>query len=119
MMAGDLVRGDSALQSAFADGLNGIALLRMAMAHLQKLHVARLHIQEGATPSEAVRAIKPPVFYKNVGLVTKSLDLWSLDKLLRAIEEARRSELACKQTGSLPDVLARRYLYSISRVARQ
>ena len=118
MVAGDLIRGDAALEAAFADGLSGVALLRMALAHLQKLHVAKLHIQEGAAPSEAVRAIRPPIFYRNVGVVTKSLALWNADKLLRAIDEARRSELACKQTGSSPDLLARRFLIGLARMSR-
>ena len=119
MTAGDLVRGDAALEAAFADGLTGVTLLRMALAHLQKLHMARLHVDNGASSSEAIRTIRPPVFYKNVSLVTKSLTSWSADKLLKGLDEARKAELASKQTGSIPDLLTRRFLYGIARLARQ
>ena len=118
MVAGDLAQGDAAVEAAFADGLNGVSLLRTALTLLQKLHQAKLHIENGVLPSEAVRAIRPPIFYKNVSMVTRSLAAWSTDKLLRMIEEARQFELACKQTGSVPDLLARRFLYRIARSGR-
>ena len=118
MTTGDLVKGDPALDAAFADGLNGIALLRMVLGHLQKLHQAKLQVQDGMTPNEAVRAIRPPVFYKNIAAMTKTLSLWPADQLLRVIEEARKTELACKQTGSIPDLLTRRYFYNLARMAQ-
>jgi hypothetical protein len=49
--------------------------------------------------------------------MTAALSLWSAEGLLRAIEEARQTELACKQTGSRPELLARRYIAWLARQA--
>jgi DNA polymerase-3 subunit delta len=114
---GDLTGSDTAMEAALADGLNGVALLRMATGHLQKLHQARLRMLDGQSAAEAVRAMRPPVFYKATAAMTTALGLWSADSLLRAIEEARRAELACKQTGSRPELLARRFVQSVARAA--
>jgi DNA polymerase-3 subunit delta len=117
-MAGNLAAADAAIEAAIADGLNGVALIRMALMHLQKMHLARLRMETGVSAAEAVRAMRPPVFYKAVSAMTASLAVWPAEALLRAIEEARQVELACKQTGSRPELLARRYLTWLTRQAQ-
>jgi DNA polymerase-3 subunit delta len=114
-MAGNLAAADSAVEAAIADGLNGVALIRMALMHLQKMHQARLRMETGTSAADAVRAMRPPVFYKAIPAMTASLSLWPANALLRAIEEARQTELACKQTASRPELLVRRYLTWLTR----
>ena len=109
---------DLIVESAIADGLNGVALMRMCLAHLQKLHQARLQISRGMTAGDAVRAMRPPVFFKATAQMVSALGLWSSDRLLQLIEEARCVELACKQTGSRPELLAQRFIYRLALVAR-
>jgi DNA polymerase-3 subunit delta len=115
--SGDVRLSDGAIEAAIADGLNGVGLLRMALMHLQKMHQARLRMEEGASAGEAVRLMRPPVWGTGVGAMTAALSLWSAESLLRAIEEGRQTELACKQTGSRPELLARRYISWLARQA--
>jgi DNA polymerase-3 subunit delta len=116
--SGDIIGADTGAERAMAEGLGGVGLLRMALGHLQKLHMARLTMdRDGISASDAVRSIRPPVFFKAVGGTTVSLRLWSADMLLRAIEEARQAEMACKRTGSLPDLLAKRFVAMVARQA--
>ncbi len=115
--SGDMRLSDGAIEAAIADGLNGVGLLRMALMHLQKMHQARLRMEDGASAGEAVRAMRPPVWGAGVGVMTAALSLWSAESLLRAIEEGRQVELACKTTGSRPELLARRYISLLARQA--
>jgi DNA polymerase-3 subunit delta len=117
-MRGDSVAADQAIEGAMEEGLAAIALVRMTLGHLQKLHQARLRIATGMSAADAVRTLRPPVFFKAVGSFTSSLALWSQDALLRAIEEGRQVEIACKQTGSRPELLVRRYLAGLARQAQ-
>lgn len=116
-MAGDVRGSDGAIEAAIADGLNGIGLIRIALTLLQKMHVARLRMDQGASAADAVRAMRPPVFGPAVPVMTGALSLWSSDLLLRALEEARQVELACKQTGSRPELLVRRFIAWLARQA--
>jgi DNA polymerase-3 subunit delta len=116
---GHVEAADSALEQALADGLNGVAILRMALMHLQKMHQARLRMESGQAAAEAVRAMRPPVFFKAVPAMVAALGLWNSEALLRAIEEARQVELACKRTGSRPELLARRFVAALARQARR
>jgi hypothetical protein len=60
-------------------------------------------------------ALRPPVFFKAIGSFTASLALWNQEALVRAIEEGRQVEIACKQTGSRPELLVRRYVAWLAR----
>jgi DNA polymerase-3 subunit delta len=115
--SGDVQAADAAVERSMAEGLGGVGLLRMAMIHLQKLHQARLRLDEGASASEAIRALRPPVFYKAEPAMVASVRLWQSDMLLRALDEARAVELACKRTGSRADALAARFVSSLARLA--
>jgi len=116
-MAGDVHGSDAAIEAAIADGLNGIGLIRIALMLLQKMHLARLRMEQGAGAGDAVRAMRPPVFGPAVSVMTAALSLWSADALRRAIEEARQTELACKRNGSRPELLARRLIAWLARQA--
>ncbi len=115
---GDWAEADAAVETAVADGLAGVGLLRMALILLQRLHQARLRVEDGASPNEAVRLMRPPVFGRAVPATVAALELWSSAGLLRCIEHARRVELECKQTASRPELLARRFVADLARAAR-
>jgi DNA polymerase-3 subunit delta len=115
--SGDVRLSDGAIEAAIADGLNGVGLLRMSLMHLQKMHQARLRMEAGASAGDAVRMMRPPVWGAGVSAMVAALSWWSAEGLLRAIEEARQVELACKQTGSRPELLARRYIAWLARQA--
>ncbi|MEJ0049393.1 MAG: DNA polymerase III subunit delta [Rhodospirillales bacterium] len=115
---GDPVAADHEVEAAIAEGVTAIALVRMALGHLQRLHQARLRMQDGLSAADAIRGLRPPVFFKAVGGMTASLALWPTESLARAIDEARTVEIACKQTGSRPELLVRRFVAGLARQAQ-
>ena len=116
--SGDVISADAEVESAIAEGVSAIALIRMAIGHLQRLHQARLRMASGQSASDALRASRPPIFFKLLGGMTASLSLWPLDRLGVAIEEARQVEIACKQTGARPELLVRRFVSTLARQAQ-
>ena len=118
-LLGKWPEADQAVQAALADGLSGVGLMRMALALLQKLHQGALRVADGIPPNEAARLMRPPVFYRALPPMISALGLWSPDRLLACLEEARKVEIACKQTASLPDLLACRFVSDLARLARQ
>ena len=73
---GDVATADRALEAAIAEGAAPVQVLRAALGHLQRLHRARLMMDEnGLAAGDAVKALRPPVFYQRVGAFTRSLGL--------------------------------------------
>ncbi len=81
------------------DGLAGVAVIRIALSLLQRLHQARLRMDDGESASDAVRLMRPPVYFRTQTATLAALSVWTSAALLRVIEEARQVELACKRTG--------------------
>ncbi len=116
-LAGDVAQADVSIERTLAEGMAPVAITRGVLAHLGKMHVARGHMAAGLSVADAVRALRPPVFFKRVGPFSQALPLWGTAKLMQAMNEARRVELACKQTGALDMLLVRRMLLGLARQA--
>ena len=115
---GDIVRADRAIERAIADGAAPVQIARSMLYHLHKLRAARLAIERnGATAADAVRAVRPPVFFRRVPGFTRALGAWTVASLERAARETNLVELACKQTGAPDFALTRHLVAAIAREA--
>jgi len=114
-MAGEVAQADVSIERTLAEGMAPVAVTRGVLAHLGKMHVARGHMAAGLSAADAMRALRPPVFFKRTGSFSQALALWTAPKLMQAINEALRVELACKQTGALDALLVRRLLLGLAR----
>lgn len=103
-MEGTFVEADMALQRAFLEGNSPIAVSRALLSHISRLRRASALIQSGLSRSDAMKALKPPVFFKRTQAFGRALDLWPLADLEEAGRKTQALELACKQSGA-PDVL--------------
>ncbi len=116
-MGGRIEAADTGVEAAVQDGLAGVAIIRVAVSLLQRLHQARLRMDDGESAADAMRFMRPPVFFRAQSATAACLALWSSQGLLRALEEARQAELACKRTGSRQELLARRLMAGLARQA--
>jgi len=113
--SGDAEGADRALERALAEGIAPVAVTRGVLGHLAKLHQARGRMETGASAEEAVRALRPPVFFKRVGDFTRALSRWDAPRIAHAMGEVRRAELECKQTGAPDTLLVRRLVLALAR----
>ena len=112
---GDAELADRSIERALNEGIAPVAVTRGVMGHLGRMHLARAHMADGASAAEAVRLLRPPVFFKRVPDFTRALAAWDAPRLSHAMQETRRVELACKQTGAPDALLVRRLLLALAR----
>ena len=117
--AGDRAAADLAIERSLAEGTSPIAVARVLLSHLHRLAQVRAAMDEaGQGAQEAMRSLRPPVFFKRTQAFGQALSLWSVEGLLRAAEQTQALELACKQTGAPDLVLCRRHVASVAAQAR-
>jgi len=109
-LAGDRGRADLALERALADGVNPVAIARSVLSSLLRLRRVAAGMAEGQSRQEAIRALRPPLFFKRAPDFEKALDRWPLPVLGRAAERTQDFERACKQTGAPDLALCRRHI---------
>lgn len=116
--AGDIALADRALEVAAAEGFSSVGAIRQAIGHMQRLHRARLAMaDQGLSTVEAVRGVRPPVFFRRVAGFTRALDIWPPPAIAAALTRLNEAERGCKRTGWPDQTLARAAILTIARWA--
>jgi DNA polymerase-3 subunit delta len=105
--AGNIPGVDRALGVALAEGAAPVGVLRAALGHVQRLHRARIAFDAGATAEEAVKGLRPPLFFRREPDFLKALRIWPESRLAAAAAALWRDESACKRTGAPADAICR------------
>lgn len=103
-----------ALAQAADDGLEPIALLRVLASHLQRLYVVAGELAAGRSPKEAVGALRPPVFFRELDAFTRQARRWTPAALERAMLAVLDAEMRCKQTASPQRMLTEQVCLAIA-----
>jgi DNA polymerase-3 subunit delta len=116
-LSGEVVTADGALDTAFAEGANPVQVVRAALRHVQRLHMAALAVAGGAPPGTALEALRPPVFFRHKPAFERALRLWRPEALEVAGAMLLETERRTKTTG-LPGVtIARNAVMGLARQA--
>ncbi|KAA2213879.1 DNA polymerase III subunit delta [Teichococcus oryzae] len=119
--AGDVPLADRALDAAFAEGASPIAVLRAALRHVQRLHLAALGVAQGQPPAVALEALRPPVFFRAKPGFERALRLWPPGALAAAgsaLLEAEKQGKSGSIARPIPDaVVARAAILQLARHA--
>jgi DNA polymerase-3 subunit delta len=89
--AGDVALADRALDAAFAEGVNPVAVLRAALRHLQRLH-------EAALAGGDAGVLRPPVFFRHKAAFDRAMRAWPVGALEAAAVALLESEKRTKTT---------------------
>lgn len=100
-------RAAQAMESlARIEGLSGVSALRALLRRLHQLRDARALIDDGASPTDAVAKLRPPVFWKERDAVAAQARLWTAKKLSAAYDLLWTAELRCKTAGAPQELIA-------------
>jgi DNA polymerase-3 subunit delta len=98
------------------DGLSGVSALRALLRRLQQLRDARAMIDDGASTSDAVARLRPPVFWKERDAVAAQARLWTARKLNAAFDLIWAAELRSKVAGAPQDLIAADAYRSVAKL---
>jgi DNA polymerase-3 subunit delta len=114
---GEVPTTDRALELAIAEGAAPVGVIRAGLMHLQRLHRARLAMDAGASPADATKAARPPVFFRRLSAFSRALGLWPTPMLIAALAGLAEAERACKRTGAPDQVICRNAVLTLARRA--
>lgn len=101
---GQIRQTEAVLQKLLRESVQPIQMLRALQRHFLRLHLLASQIAQDRIPiSQAVANAKPKVFFKQVPLMERQLDVWKLPMLERALAMLTAAERASKETGSVPE----------------
>ena len=99
---GDAPALERALQRAFQEGESAVGIVKAAMRHFEKLHLAGARIAGGMSAEAALQSLRPPVFFKHQARFLGALRQWPPRRAAAALALLLEAERQCKTTG-FPD----------------
>jgi DNA polymerase-3 subunit delta len=97
---------DAVESLARIDALSGVSALRALGRRMLQLRDVRAMMDEGASPSDAVAKLRPPVFWKERDAVAAQARLWNAKKLSAAFDVLWNAELRAKTAGAPQELIA-------------
>lgn len=107
------------LDRAFRQGESPVMIQRMALGYFQRLHLAVVRKSAGHSAAEAVKSLRPPVFFKAVEPLTRQTARWTPEATARALARLGEAEIHCKTTGYPAEAECGQALIDVARIARR
>ena len=119
LASGDFPKMDKLFTRIFKEDENAaVSVIRTAIYHFQKLHLTLARIENGMNSDAALKAIYPNLFYKKADEFKAQLRLWNrinIEKVLRYLVD---TEIACKSTGNVPEIICANAFLNICRLTK-
>ena len=112
--SGDAKTAAAGLQVLRGEGMSGIPILRALSRHAMRLHWVLSMIQAGSNRDEAIKMLRPPVFFKKLRAFEHHLRLWPMPGLLRLSNRLLAAEISSKSTGYPADDIAGQIIMGIA-----
>lgn len=112
--AGDAKRAALLLDRLLEEQTSAVALLRSAQRHFLRLQIARYHLDNGLSVSEALKKLQPPVFWKFTDSMATQVRRWSAAKIDLALTRLFEAEAAVKRTGTPDEALTAQLLLRLA-----
>lgn len=115
---GDLQALERALERAFVQGESAVGLLRAVARRLLRLYEAAGYMAQGARADEAMKRLRPQVFFKEQSAFAAHLGRWSAERLSAAIRIVQEAETDSKSSLFPPETVCARACLRIANAAR-
>jgi len=114
---GDLAALERAFRRNLAEGAAPISLIRATARHFLRLQWAAARVAGGESVDSAMRALRPPVFFRYEPRFRRQVQRWSPDRLAVALERLLEAERRCKRSAMPAAAIAQRAFMEIARNA--
>ena len=106
------------MAKARAVNTSPISLLRALTRHVDRLHTVQAAAASGISSGEAIKRLRPPVFYAHADAFRRHLQIWSEPRLRGLLVALQQTEEAAKTTGSPQAALTEKMFFDVARAAR-
>jgi DNA polymerase-3 subunit delta len=115
---GDAAALDRALARVFQEGAAPVTVIRALLRHLQRLDLLVARVAAGDSAETAIRAARPPIFFKEQDSYRRQLGAWSTARLRIALARVAAAEFRMKLTGLPADTICREAMFALAQEAR-
>jgi DNA polymerase-3 subunit delta len=114
---GATAEADRAAAIALAEGASAVGLIRAAHGHMDRLARVVAARDAGASASDAIKTLRPPVFFRRERAMLEAAEIWRSAAIASQQLALREAEMQCKRTGLPAEAIAHAAVLAIARRA--
>ena len=115
--SGDLPDLAISLSRARLDDISSISILRSTNRHFTRLEQACGHATKGLSVDQAMKKLRPPIFFKREAAFRHQMQRWRPKALSRARESLISAEIECKKNNAPAPEICDRVLMNLAFMA--
>ena len=115
VMYGKVNQVSKNLYKIFDEGTNAVAIIRSLLNYLVRVHKTQIEIKKVKNFDEAIKPLKPPVFWKDKDNFKNHCLKWPSKDILLYIERLLEAEFMCKTQSSLNREICEKNVLSIAK----
>ena len=116
MARGDPKSAIAAFSRAINSGQNPQGILSAAQRHFDRLHRARAAVDKGSSSTDTIRALRPPVHFRQKDAFAAQTRRWSIPTLQKARSAIAESIIRARTHPSLEAAITERVLLQLCRL---
>ncbi|MFT3732590.1 MAG: DNA polymerase III subunit delta [Hyphomicrobium sp.] len=102
---------------ALASGESAQAIIAALQRYFVKLHRVRSDVDAGQRLDDALKYLRPPLFFKQKDIFARQVRSWQREKLDQALRRIAEAAKAARLSSNLEDVIAERLILALSSMA--
>jgi DNA polymerase-3 subunit delta len=114
--SGQFAEAERILNHLLSEGIPAVGILRTLQNYFLRLHISKSRMQQGENTEEALKKLRPPLFFKVKPAFEMQLSGWSLTQMEQALALLSSVEAKCKQTAHDPQTLCSRAVLTLSQM---
>ncbi len=115
--AGNSSESHKLLALLLHEGTQPVVIIRSLIRYFQRLDIAHAHIRAGQSPTNAIKMLRPPVFYKSVPIIERALIRTNYQKIANCLNMLLKAEKELKSSVLPPPLLASNIVQQVTRIA--
>jgi DNA polymerase-3 subunit delta len=113
VMYGNMTKSSSIISKLLSEGNNPISILRSLINYLKRLQKVKVEMKKGINFDNAIKFLKPPLFWKDKDNFQQHCVRWPLNKIERNLSQLLDAEIDCKTNSKLSSILCERSILTI------
>lgn len=110
---------DKLLLHLLNDGTQPVAIVRSLIRYFQRLDLAMGYMSAGNSKDQAIKMLRPPVFFKSVDIIRQALSRWDAARIAYCLNLLLRTEKELKSGYMPPDLVTSNAMVAILGICRQ
>ncbi len=106
------------LTRALTSGENAQMIILALQRHFMRLHRIQAEVSAGRSTADAMKALRPPLHFKQKNAVSAQIRHWPMAVLTRAQQEISEAARNARRTGARDDLIAESLLLALAKLAR-